>query len=279
MVQDSIQTINDSVKVTLHAVAKVDSLARADSIAKADSLAHVDSLRTAMIQAAHMKPTGYTGIPHPVLPQTEAWVFIALLLLFGYMIYSVTRASNLLSDSIKNFFAVKERSSIFNKSTVNDDRFRIFLTGFSAMVLSLFAYLVLSRPLIDGFSLIHFSRILLITILFFTFKSLEFSVIGYVFLDEKRYKIASESYFNVLSYLSIILYPLLVILIYAPASWYNFFFYLSFFIIVLSFVLIVIKIFQIFFRNLVSVFYILLYLCTLEILPLFILYKVYGYFV
>lgn len=260
---DSIQTLNDSVKVL------PDSLARLDSLATADSLSVVDSLK-----AIALVPRGFVGIPHPSLPQNESWVFAILFLLFFLAVYAISQSTGFISETVKTFFQVKERSSIFSKATVNDFRFKLFINIFSIGVLSLYAYLVLFKG--NGqFQIKGYGYFFLLTTLFLILKSVVFNVLGYVFLSPANLKMAKDSYFNILAFLGIVLYPLLILQIYIPNSYGGVIAIISLIACIVAGILIIIKLFQIFFKKIVASFYILLYLCTLEFLPLIALYQVY----
>ena len=219
-------------------------------------------------------PRGFVGILRPSLPQTESWVFIILVLLFFLFVYSISQSVGLISDTIKNFFQVKDRSSIFSKATVNNTRFRFFLITFAIGSISFYAYLLLHNPALP-FSIKEFILFLLTTSLFFVIKSLLFDLIGYVFLNTTNLKMAKEAYFNVVSYWGVCLFPILILQIYIPNNFLGITQILSLIVSVSAGLLIIIKLFQIFFQKIVASFYILLYLCTLEILPLFVLYQVY----
>ena len=263
--QDTLQAINDSTKVIPDSLARLDSLARTDSIkAIADSLKAI----------AHL-PKGFLGIPNPSLPHSESWVFIILFVLFFLLVYSVSRSVGFITETVKTFFQQKERSSIFSKATVNDFRFRLLLIIFSIGVISLYVYLILFKPT-DHFSIKVYSYFLILTGLFFGIKSLLFDLLGYIFLTPSSVKMAKESYFNILSILGIVLYPLLILQIYIPADLYKFTELISLIICSGACILVIIKLFQIFFHKIVASFYIMLYLCTLEILPLVVLFRVYN---
>jgi hypothetical protein len=261
---DSIKVMNDSISDL-----SADSLSKLDSLTKVDSLHVADSIKLALL-----KPTGFIGIPHPSLPQNESWVFIALFFLFAFLVFSVTRSSGLITDSIKTFFQVKERSSIFSKASVTDSRFRVFLIVFAVFVISLFAYLNFFQ-IKSSFSVIKYLEFVLVTSGFIGFKILSFELMDYVFLDNKSARLAKESYFNVLSFLGMLLFPILVSQIYVSVGFVKISNDFGLFAIILAYTLIIIKLFQIFFHKIVAFFYILLYLCTLEILPFFILYRAY----
>ncbi len=261
---DTLQLLNDSTRsFAADSLAKIDSLARVDSIRAVDSIKSIVPL-----------PTGFVGIPHPSLPQTETWVFVTLFLLFILFVFSLSRSSGFINDTIKNFFQVKERSSIFSKATINETRIRLILVLFSIAVLSLYLYLILYQTP-NPFLFSKYAFILLITMLFFGFKSLMFELIGYVFLNPSSFKMAKDSYFNIVAFLGIVLFPLMILQIYIPTLFIKTIIILSLIIGICTFILVIIKLFQIFFHKTEAFFYILLYLCTLEILPLIALYQVY----
>lgn len=272
---DTIRALNDNTKVLPDSLARLDSLARVDSIqAATDSLkAIADSLK-AIADSIKAIPTGFPGIPHPSLPQTESWVFIALLVLFFLIIYTISSSAGLIGETIKSFFQVKERSSIFSKASVNDFRLRFLLVIFSIGVLSLYVYLIIFKQP-NPFSLKTYGYLLVLTGLFFGLKSIIFEVIGYVFFSPSVLKMAKDSYFNIVAILGVMLFPLLILQIYIPVNLYRIIEIISLGMCLGACILVIIKLFQIFFHKIVASFYILLYLCTLEILPLIILYRVY----
>jgi len=270
--QDTIKLLNDSTRVLPHHhfVAKVDSTAILDSLARADSIHVADSIK-AIVHV--VIPRGFVGVPHPSLPGTESWVFLVLVLLFFLLVFSIARSGSLIPETVKNFFQVKERSSIFSKATVNDFQIRIFLIVFSIGVLSMYAYLQLHTSGYN-FSILTYSYVLIATVIFVVLKSVLLDVIGYVFLDSANSKMAKEGYFNVFSFLGISLFPFLIIQIYIPYNFNGAIEIISLILCAIAYVLIITKLFQIFFHKIIASFYILLYLCTLEFLPLFALYQV-----
>ena len=262
--QDSIQAFSDSTSAIPDSLAKFDSLARVDSITAVAE----------WFKAVARLPKGFIGIPHPSLPQTENWVFCILLVLFFLLVYSVSTSTGIIAETIKSFFQVKERSSIFSKATVTDFRLRLLLVLFSTGVFSLYIYLLIFKPE-SQFPIKTYGYFLIITGLFLGIKSVMIDVIGYVFLSPSNKKMAKESYFNIISILGVGLFPLLILQIYIPAGYYHITEIISLGMCLGACILVIIKLFQIFFHKIVASFYILLYLCTLEILPLIILYGVY----
>ena len=255
----------DSLRLTTDTASILsDSLQKSDSISAIDSTLLVDSVKVHIIR-------GFEGIPHPSLPSSESWVFGTFLFLFVILLISALRGSAWITESISTFFQVKERSSIFSKTTINNFQSRILLTFFSTGVFGLYAYYLYFEPQ-SGFHISTYMLFCLIIGAFLLFKFIFFQLIGYVFLDSTQLKLARESYFNVIYYLGIVLFPLLIFQIYFPPHLNHFTGIISLVICIIAAILIIAKLFQIFFRKIVASFYILLYLCTLEILPLIILF-------
>jgi hypothetical protein len=277
---DAHQILNFITNIPQKSFAKLDFTSNVDTISRidtsaVDSIAKIDSLSlTDTLKAAIQIPSGFIGVPHSIFPQNATWVFVVLLILFIMFILSATSSSGMSAETIKTFFQVKERSSIFKKTTISDFRYQFFLISFSISVISLYAYFALYQRG-EEFLLKEFGIFLLITTVFFGIKSLLFDLMGFVFLEKKNLTMAKSSYFNVLSFLGIGLFPLLIIDIYSPYKITGFIGIFSIIICVIACILIIIKLFQIFLHKIVASFYILLYLCTLEFLPFFILYKVY----
>ncbi|MDX9918969.1 MAG: DUF4271 domain-containing protein [Paludibacter sp.] len=269
---DSIHILSDSA-LFADSLLKADSLQRADSIMRVDSIIRADSIALADSLRLAKLTRGFEGIPHPSFPESESWVFGTILFLFLMMVVSFLRSSGWFYESVRTFFQLKDRSSIFSKTTINDFQSRFILILFSVGVLSLYGYILLI-PSGKPFEITQYALVLGVTLLFYIFKFLSIEVLGYVFLEKQSLKIARESYFNLLIYLGIVLFPLLIFQIYFPLWLNDYTVYISLVVCVLLFVFLIFKLFQIFFQKAVTSFYLLLYLCTLEILPVFLIYSI-----
>jgi hypothetical protein len=260
--------ITDSIKILADTLSSQSTVVRTDTgkFFLSDTALNIGSLQKFN--------TGFEGLLKPSTPQNESWVFITLLLLLIILAYSFLSSSGWLKESVHSFFRVKERSSIFNKTTVKDFESQFFLIVFSTVVISLHINIFLEQKFIE-FSFIVFTKFLAMSSGFILIKYLLIQITGNVFTNAQKLKIARESYFNIYIYTGILLYPILIFKIYSneiPLEVINF---IIFAIMTFAGFLLIIKLFQIFFENIVDSFYLLLYLCTLEILPFFLLYK--GY--
>jgi len=262
--QDTTRLISDSLSAM-----QADSLAKMDSLARVDSLYKLDSLRLALA-----KPTGFSGMAHPSLPVSENWVFIALVSLFVLLIISIVSNPVWIRESVRTFFQVNERSSYYLKNNSSQFQTRISLLIFNAGVFSMYSLLLYFKPE-SGFHISEFLIFYAVTMVFLIFKEGIGRTLAFVFLDKTSFRLMHESYFNILSYLGITLFPVMTLQIYFPDNLKVYAATAGLILCILAAILIIIKLFQIFFHKSISFFYIMLYLCTLEILPLIILFEVY----
>ena len=215
--------------------------------------------------------SGFEGEPHPSSPASEDWVFGSILFFFLLLTLSFLRSSHWILESVRTFFKVKKRSSLFSKTTMNDFQSRLFLVIFSLGVMSLFVFAALSETA-NEFRFIDYIVLFGISLIFFGLKYLIAKIIGYVFTDKTSIKLAIGSYLNTLTYLGVIQFPLLIFFIYSNEKIQLICLYLSLFFMILVTIILTVKLFQIFFDKIVVSFYILLYLCTLEIIPFIFLF-------
>ncbi len=263
---DTTEVVRDSL-VSLSSKAGFKTDSASDSVNKL--LTKPQVLHTRVI----IPPRGFVGVPRPSLPYAESWIFVTFLIVFIVLV--VSRAVTVLMQGAKSFFQVKERISIFNKTTISDMRTRLLMVVYPILVLSLYTFLLFHKPSQD-YNLINYGYFASLFFLFFVIKYFLITVVGYVFVDDKSAKMFKENYFQVLVFASFLLFPILVLRVYGPDFLVHATELISIGICVLSYSLIIFKLFQIFLDKTVVTFYIMLYLCTLEILPVFGMIKLIG---
>ena len=105
-------------------------------------------------------------------------------------------------------------------------------------------------------------------------------ILAYTFLNRELFTNSSEFYINILFFLGLVMYPLLVIKIYSPQD-FDFALYdiLALIFSLISLMFLIIKLFQLFYKNILDAIHIMLYLCTLEILPYLVLFQAYKWII
>jgi len=242
-----------------------------DTILSTGTTQGVDSTKSVL----HTTFEGFDGIPHSSLPQAENWVFCVLLGLFFLLIIAIRLYPSLISEHIRSIFRVKERSSIFSNPEGSDSRLRILYIVFAFCVISLYAYFILFESEYSDFTLLHYSHFFIATTVFFFIKYLFILLLNFIFFDTKTMKIAVKNYFDIIIFFSLALFILLILNIYCSPPLAEIVQIVSIIICLTTVILIALKLFQLFFSKLLDAFYILLYLCTLEILPILALFQAY----
>lgn len=250
----------------------IQTIIENDSVVPMDSLMQNEVSDTSFVQIIAER---FDGILPPSLPHTENWVFLTLLGLFFLLVVCIRLYPSFIYEDIRTIFRVKERSSIFSNLERSDLRLRFLYLFFSYCVISLYAYFILFQPDAGNFSFVRYPLFLGATIGFFLVKYLFVRLLNYVFFDDNKGKIAIESYNNIIVFFGILLFPLLIFNIYSPPLVAEITQVMSLILCLAAIVLAVFKLFQIFYSKLFDFFYILLYLCTLEILPILALFQVY----
>lgn len=247
---------------------KADSLQITDSL-QMDSLAVADSLKAIL----PTPPAGMEGILHPSLPGYESWVFVVIGVLTFFLIMGIIESVGTFRRNFKLFFSRKEPSNLMVDSTANIARFQLFITLFSICVFALLAYEVaFETP--GKFELKKFGVFCAIFGGFYILKHILFEMVGNTFFTNRTTKDYKSMYFSMLSLLAIFLFPILILYTYQPENWKYPLEIAGLILIGMFYIILIIKLFQIFYSKFLALFYIFLYLCMLEILPILFLIRV-----
>lgn len=208
--------------------------------------------------------------------RNENWVFATVLVLFLFLIFAVNRSYGWIIESITNFTRVKTRSSLFSSSTQSEYKARHLLTLFTISVVSLTAY-VLIRPFEYKIFISTYSLLFASFFVFVILKNLIFNFLAYTFFDKELFRLAKDQYYFLFALLGITLFPIILVRIYLPEINHHNIIYLALIIASVYPLVLFIKLMQIFSGKFLELFYILLYLCTLEIIPLAFLFRLYNF--
>lgn len=225
-----------------------------------------------------------TNLPQEIIskiPQSIdliSCVFLCCFVFFGRL---MGRKLKLLPEMAKELSSVKDRDSIFSDPTRNEWFENFFLCLQNCLLLSVFIFKYYSS---NNDSFINspektglFILISTLTLgLFFFLKWILYNLTGNVFFHKSALKIWSNDYFSLLAYSGALLFLPVLIFFYIDSS-YKLFYYLVVFVFFLIEIIIIYKLFVLFFRKFSRLLYLFLYLCTLELVPLFFLVKVLAY--
>ena len=270
----SVKTVSKPKTFTKPKVVKF----KVDSLHIKDSLIRVDSLHKAnqkKIVAITSSSGGHQGKQIPSFPTNESWVFGAILFFIVLLLLSLKKSGGNFTKAIKTLFRKKNSSNTFLGNSVNNFEYKFYFTYFIIGVVSLYVY----ESLFGGgrtFNVRSFALVFGINLAFYITKILQIEFVGNVFFNKRQIKSFKDDYFNLICLFAVSLFPFLILRTYNYFNWVLPFDLIAIILLLFFYILLFIKIIQIFFSKTLDTFYIFLYLCTLEILPIFILFRVYN---
>ncbi|MGL6178942.1 MAG: DUF4271 domain-containing protein [Tannerellaceae bacterium] len=209
--------------------------------------------------------------------QTEDIVLTILILLFVVFSIVYRNSVKLFYKMLQDFFQIKKRQSLFLVTAGNESFFRGFIITQTLILCTLAIYKV-SGTIFDipDFyylkPLIFLPLIFLALLLYFGMKQLLYMLYCYIFYDKSYLKLWNTNYQAVIGSIGILLYIPVLCLYFSP-NYSRYVNILLLIILIFSRLVIINKSIRIFYSKRDKLFYLILYLCAQEILPLIYLYE------
>ncbi|GHV71418.1 hypothetical protein FACS189420_6480 [Bacteroidia bacterium] len=213
--------------------------------------------------------------------KTDSWGFILFLVCFFIFAYVVSQRAKLLYSMASGLFHNKDRQSIFFETMDHEFSKKLLLAFQTVILASIIIYRQAAHEKVfsaESPSLLFiFTGITALTlIVFIGYKFLVYSFIGRIFFNKETGRQWHNNFFSLICLSGNMLFFPTLILFYVDKAYYfcmYFILFYLFFILIVAFY----KIFTIFFQEKSLLLYFILYLCTLEILPLFLVYRGFIY--
>lgn len=232
-------------------------------------------LRTQTTPSKIEQVSGYEG---RIAPQglfsydTSSGLLLFITLVYSYLLF---RSRSVIQGSFNSIFKKqRERSSIFESEvTAPEIRFRMLVRILGLMGLTVYAYTFAAKlfPHADGLmALLLLGGLSIGILLVLWIKYLIFSLLSFVFFDRRQTAFFTHAYFTIIFGLGLLLLPLVSFQTLVAADFIPWLQTMSFAACIIAVLLVLYKIIQIFWLDYYSIIYIILYLCTLEILPVLV---------
>ncbi|MEG2156804.1 MAG: DUF4271 domain-containing protein [Bacteroidaceae bacterium] len=223
---------------------------------------------------------GMAGDPPPYRLSSDNYVTGALLLSFFLVIYVIVRSSHIFMQQIKDFFYVNEHESLFGISTEMEQSGQLFLISQTCFILGILFFDYTQITMTDVANQVSPYKLLCLDIgilfVYFTVKVSLYSCINWVFFEKKKCKQWISSYFLIILGIGISLFPIALLVVYFDLSLPSV--QISVIIVlIIANTLLFHKCYNIFFNYPYGYLHLILYFCTLEILPLLMLWRAMVY--
>lgn len=233
----------------------------------------IDQMRPAKEKQFLTEIPRLPGLELPSNIRQEVWFVPLMLILFlGFGMVLSSRFSYIIQAS-REFFYPKNRSNVFSDRITDEFGFKAAMTVLSFSTITLFCQFV--RTDLFHFQDLHYLHSLwLIFLLFFGYVAFKLLVVHYIctiFYDKSTFRIVRHSYATICFAFCMALFPVVLLASFTNHTVAIYALWIGCGFCAIAVLLYIYKIVSIFFNGLTSIFYLILYLCTLEILPTVVL--------
>lgn len=257
--------------------AKIDSLASkiviADSLtAKNDSIVNDSLAKDSVVFIPVEEPEPkreIISIDGKEMPQTINnmwWYPLSLLVIFiAYVIIIRDRKKAILSELI-SFVKPNTDGSIFGFQWLQNSKYKFFLSTLGVITASLYLFLA-NRVAISAIWIFFVA----VTV-FVVGKKVMLALLEYIYFEGADVASMSGAFMVMVRQAGMALIPAVLGLSFAPEEYRSFFIYFGIIVIAIAILAFNLKVIVNFLRGITSIFYLILYLCTLEVIPVAIFF-------
>lgn len=249
-------------------------------IQKSEFAKRLDSITGTKDSLVTIKPTGIAGDPIPYLFRNDNFVTITLLISFFLVVWVISCSRYFLSKQVKDFFHERKRGNLFDERTRSELRGQIYLVFQTCFILGLLFFDFTQERQTEVFNQVSPYKILGMSVaifaLYYLLKCGTYAFVNSIFFDRSQNERWNEAYMLSILALGIALLPVTLLVVYFDLGFYELTI-LFFSILALDKTLLLYKCSRIFFTYPWGALHLFLYFCTLEIAPLFILFRALVY--
>jgi hypothetical protein len=217
-------------------------------------------------------------------PVAQNWGFVLFLFCFFISMQLLGKRIRLFSSMLHGIFRERNRQSIFTEPVDNEFLTKILLCLQTVILTAIIIYCTLFHSKDIPFETIAqqlfwtLGSVSLLIIIFFLYKFASNVLIGNVFFPKENVLLLNFNLFSIISLSGFVLFiPTLLMFYVSNAYYFCFYFNIIYFLFIE--ILMIYKIYVIFFHHKSLLLYFILYLCAQEIVPLYLSYKALDYLI
>ena len=219
-------------------------------------------------------PEGFAAERIPDTPTGNSLLVSIVVVVFLLFAFTFKKGTKFLGEIFSSVLNVKERQSLFDDTTVRETQLRAVLLcmTFISEGFCLFEFLTRQMPVLSESIGVGVCCGSLIALLYYFLQKWIYRGIGLIFTDPTHTRKWVESFISINAIISIPISVPVLLMIFIP-QWEPVMLAVAGLIYLASRILFIYKGFKIFYRNILDLFYFIVYFCALEIAPLFWVYK------
>ena len=240
----------------------------------------VCTIQDTTVQEGIVPSVGMKGTPIPYKLYSDGNILLALAICLFLIVEFIRNNNKSLWKLFKSCLVTPGRSSLFDSGNNQIYIYRtLFLCPTTTIMCGLLIYIYHSYSSPEFFTSVnHTAMLLLYVSLFFVFlvgKWILYTVVDWIFFDKESRKLWHQSFFNIISSMGPVLYVASIFMIFLNLDT-HISFIITLIIIVLSKLLLFYNCVKYFFCGFYGSLHLILYFCTLEIIPDLVLWKSIG---
>lgn len=246
----------------------------ADTLTCAEKDAPWSAYEQSVTYSGHVPfASGLQPEPRNELPGYNSGVMTVLIAVFLFIAFNFRHYTTFLKTFTQNLFSVRQRANAFDdKNTMSETR---ILLSLILLLCVCEGILIFSAVRLHGIFTENFMGMGLMTLLagaYYIFQLIAYRTVGYVFTTPRRADMWLKGFNASQSLLGITLAAPAVLALFNPGS-VAVLLSVSVILYAIARIIFIYKGFRIFYNNSFSLVYFILYLCSLEIIPIIIIYK------
>ena len=219
-------------------------------------------------------PEGFAAERMPDTPTNNSLLVSIVVVVFLLFAFTFKKGTKFLGEIFNSVLNVKDRQNLFDDTTVRETQLRAVLLGMTCVSEGFCLFQLLASTLPDlsvsiGVGVCCGS---LIAWAYYMVQKWLYRGLGLVFSDTTHTRKWVESFISINAIISIPIAIPVLLTIFVP-QWGKAMLTIAGTIYLVSRILFIYKGFKIFYRNILDLFYFIVYFCALEIAPLFWVYK------
>lgn len=222
-------------------------------------------------------PSAQPAMSYTPSPLHDTGAMLLLLLSVFLVTTSYQKGYKFVENIFHNMFSVRRRENLFDDHTVNEVGIMSVLIFNTGVVEGLLLYYAIGHlmpqllPSMIGNIFMHVSLFTACAIAFYFLQFALYYVLGFVFGDALSTRLWISGYKASQALLGLLLFPVVVVLLVYPST-LEITLSIAVILYIMARLVFIYKGFRIFFNNLQSVLYFILYLCAVEIVPPILFY-------
>lgn len=216
---------------------------------------------------------GIAPIARRELPGYDSGVMTLLICLFLFITLNLRHYSTFLKTFAHNLFSVRKRANVFDeRSTMSETRVLASLILLTCVSEGILLFGALSLAGTDSDNFISIATLSGLALGYYLAEYAAYRTVGYIFTTPSRAEMWAKGFTSSQALLGLTICIPALLSLFVPAA-VEMLVWISTSLYIIARIIFISKGFRIFYHNSFSLIYFILYLCSLEIIPLILIYK------